>query len=233
MNERGALFPPSGSPDAAQSRGRSGMAESLQQALRSLGAGSGGAGGLTPDALTDIMRRAGLGNSGQMADIARIIGVNPDGTSAASIPQELVFALHDVECALPAETVQGVERLSDITPVPNTVPWVLGIVHLRGSIISVVDLRGFFGMPTQPLTQRSRLLVVSKREMTIGVVVDAVTEMRTLNDQGEGAYTVPTPDWVAPYAQHALNIAGRTIIVLDAERLLFAEKMHHYRADFA
>ncbi len=229
MNERGE---PSQSYESseAQSRGRSSMAESLQQALRNLG---GGAAQLMPEALTDIMRRAGFSGASQVADIARIIGVNADGTSVATIPQELVFALHDVECALPAETVQGVERITDVTPVPNTVPWVQGVVHLRGSIVSVVDLRGFFGMPTQPLTQRSRLLVTTKREMTIGLVVDAVTEMRTLNDQTEGVRTVPTPEWVAPYSQYTLNLAGRTIIVLDVERLLFAEKMQRYRADFA
>ena len=230
MNERGESFQSYESPDATQNRGRLGMAESLQQALRSLG---GGAAQLMPEALTDIMRRVGLSGAGQVADIARIMGVNADGTAAASIPQELVFALHDVECALPADTVQGVERITDVTPVPNTVPWVQGVVHLRGSIVSVVNLRGFFGMPTQPITQRTRLLVVTKREMTIGLIVDAVTEMRTLDDQTEDVRTVPTPDWVAAYAQRTLNLAGRTIIVLDVERLLFAEKMHHYRADLS
>lgn len=230
MNERGESFQSYESPDASQNRGRLGMAESLQQALRNLG---GGAAQLMPEALTDIMRRVGLSGSGQVADIARIIGVNADGTAVASIPQELVFALHDVECALPAETVQGVERITDVTPVPNTVPWIQGVVHLRGAIVSVVDLRGFFGMPTQPITQRTRLLVVTKREMTIGLMVDAVTEMRTLDDQTEGAHTAPTPDWIAPYAQRTLNLAGRTIIILDVERLLFSEKMHHYRADLS
>lgn len=233
MNERGGPFQSFESPDAAPSRDRSNMAASLQQALRNLGDGRGGAGQLSPEALTDIMRRAGLSGTSQAADIARIMGVSADGGAVASIPQELIFALHDVECTLPAETVQGVERITDITPVPNTVPWVQGVIHLRGSIISVVDLRGFFGMPTQPVTQRSRLLVVSKREMTIGMIVDAVTEMRTLDDQTEGAQRVPTPEWAAPYAQHTVQLAGRTIIVLDVERLLFAEKMHCYRADLA
>ncbi|MGZ3602444.1 MAG: chemotaxis protein CheW [Ktedonobacterales bacterium] len=233
MNERGGPFQSFESPDTAQGPGRSAMTDSLQQALRSLGGDRGSAAPLSPEALTDIMRRAGLSGASQVADIARIIGMNADGASVASIPQELIFALQDVECTLPAETVQGVERITDVTPVPNTVPWVQGVIHLRGAIISVVDLRGFFGMPTQPLTPRSRLLVVSKREMTIGLMVDAVTEMRTLDDQTEGAQGVPTPEWATPYAQHTIHLDGRTIIVLDVERLLFAEKMHRYRADLA
>ena len=47
-------------------------------------------------------------------------------------PQHIVFLLGDIACALPAATVQGVERLGDIASVPNTVPWVLGIVHSIG-----------------------------------------------------------------------------------------------------
>jgi purine-binding chemotaxis protein CheW len=148
------------------------------------------------------------------------------------VPQQIVFALHDAECALPAEAVQGVERLTDVTPVPNTISWVLGVVQLRGSIFSVVDLRGFLGLPSAPLTPRSRLLLVTAREMAIGLLVDGVTEMRSLDDAATPTYDFPPPAWAAPYADRAVSVEGRTVIVLDPERLLYADKMHRYRADF-
>ena len=71
-----------------------------------------------------------------------------------------------------------VERLGDVTPVPNTVDWVVGVVQLRGSIISVVDLAAFLGLGRTVPTARTRLLVIAQRGMTIGLVVDAVLEMR-------------------------------------------------------
>jgi purine-binding chemotaxis protein CheW len=210
------------------------MAESLQQAIRSLGGEGAGAGGLTPEMLTELAQRAGLSSPSQVADLARMVGLNSDALEHAGVPQHIVFMLGDVECALPAETVQGVERVSDVAPVPNTVSWVLGIVHLRGTILSVVDLRGFFGIPTQPMTSRTRMLVVSKRDMTIGMVVDGVTEMRPLGaDQVGRAPQAPMPAWAEPYAVKAINIEGRGIVVLDPERLLYADKMHRYRADFS
>lgn len=238
MNDPRGPRPYNSSPDTPTNRSRAGMAETLQQALRSLGsdrAGLGGSGTLTPDQLIELARRAGLNSPQQIAELSQMIGITADANAdAANMPQHVLFALADVECALPTEAVQGVERISEITPVPNTVPWVLGIVHLHGAILSAVDLRGFFGMPGQPLTQRSRLLVVTKREMTIGLVVDGVTEMRSLeNELQQAASSITPPGWVAPYAQQVINVEGRAVIALDPERILYADKMHRYRSEFA
>jgi purine-binding chemotaxis protein CheW len=237
MTDRGSPFRNGSSTEDTPGQQRQGAAETLQEALRSLGSsqpGSASPGALTPDAILDLARRAGLTNSGQVADLSRIIGAGSaaSGVDFAGVPQHIVFALEDLECALPAEAVQGVERITDITLVPNMVAWVLGVIHVRGAILSVVDLRGFFGLPTQSVTSRSRLLVVTKGDMTIGVVVDAVTEMRPLDGPAVATSSVPTPEWAVPYAQRTISLEGRTVVLLDPERLLRAEKMHRYRADF-
>lgn len=236
MNDSNA-FPPSGDElDAQQSRPRPGMMDRLQQALRSLGgdrAKLAAGGSLSPDALAELAQRAGLNTPEQVADLTRMMGgAMSGGVSDPAVPQHIVFALGEVECALPAGSVQGVERISDLALVPNTVSWVLGVVHLRGAIVSVVDLCGFFGLPTRPLTPRSRLLVVTRDDMTIGCMVDAVTEMRPLDEELARGQSSPMPAWAQPYARAALTIDGRLVIALDPERLLRADKMHRYRADF-
>jgi purine-binding chemotaxis protein CheW len=209
-------------------RQRASMAETLQQALRSIGTSGGtGGSGLTPEALQELARRAGIPASSQV-ELARMIGAVPssDGSSG---PQQVIFALHDLEFTLPPEAVQSVERVTDISAVPNTAPWVLGIVHLRGSIVSVVDLRAFFGLPAQPFTQRSRLLLTSARDMVVGLMVDAITEMRSFEDQS--IQTTAVPEWAQPYARQGIVVEGRGVIVLDPERLLLSEKMQRYRAE--
>jgi purine-binding chemotaxis protein CheW len=234
MNDPSA--PQSSDQPSPADRPRAGIAETLRHALRSLSGdrSSAPSGGLSPEALTELAQRAGLNSPGQVAELARMMGMEPGTVIGDGTPQHIVFLLGDIECALPAATVQGVERLGDVTPVPNTVPWVLGIVHLRGSIISVVDLRGYFDLPPQPLNARSRLLVVAKREMTIGLVVDAVTEMRALDSEHvEQAQAAATPAWARDYALQTINLEGRSVVLLDPERLLFADKMHRYRADLA
>ncbi|MFI5273504.1 MAG: chemotaxis protein CheW [Ktedonobacterales bacterium] len=229
-DSRYPTYPPNSRDDDERVR-RATTTDMLQRALQSLQGGTGGA--LTPEQLSDIAQRAGLTQPGQLADLSRLLGANTPGGGAelTGEAQHIVFALHDIECALPAETVQGVERLADVTPVPNTVPWVIGVVHVRGAIHSVVDLRGFFGLPPTSLTQRSRLLLVTVREMTIGLVVDAVTEMRALTGDGAPAYGGATPDWALPYVERTTTLEGRSVLLLDPEKLLFAEKLHRYRAD--
>src|SRR2546430_12754411 len=91
--------------------------------------------------------------------------------------QFLVFSLLECELAIKAENIDGVERLADVTPVPNVASWVSGVINLRGSIASVVDLRMFLDMEPLPYNPRTRLLSVQYNEMVICLVVDGVSEM--------------------------------------------------------
>ena len=202
------------------------MNEMLQQALQALRASGAGASAMTPDALVELARRAGIPNPEQLNDLSRMIGVDSAGER---IPQLIIFLLNNVECALPADAVRGgVERITEVTPVPNTAPWVLGVVQVWGAIVSVVDLRAFLGQPSQPLTARSRLLVVTLKDMTIGFVVDTVTEMRPVGP-ATATDDPNIPPWLQPYAEGVLHIEDRAIVMLDPERLLFSEPMHRYR----
>jgi purine-binding chemotaxis protein CheW len=202
------------------------MNEMLQQALQALRTSGGGASSLTPEDLVEMARRAGIPNPEQLNDLSRMIGVDTVGERA---PQLIIFLIGDIECALPADAVRGgVERISEVTAVPNTAPWVLGVVQVWGAIVSVVDLRAFLGQQSQSLNARSRLLVVTLKDMTIGFVVDAVTEMRPVGP--ETATDDPNiPSWLQPYSEGVLRIEDRVIVLLDPERLLFSEPVHHYR----
>jgi purine-binding chemotaxis protein CheW len=201
------------------------MNEMLQQALQALRASGGGNSAMTPDALVELARRAGIPNPEQLNDLTRMIGANQ---ATEREPQLILFLVNNVECALPADAVQGIERITEITPVPNTAPWVLGVVQVWGSIISVVDLRVFFGMQPEQRTARNRLLVLTQKDMTIGFLVDFVTEMRPVGNIT--ATSDPNiPSWIQPYAEGAFRLDDRSVVLLDSERLLFSETVHHYR----
>lgn len=201
------------------------MNEMLQQALQALRTSGTGNSAMTPDALVELARRAGVPNPEQLNDLTRMIGVDP---AAERVPQLILFLLGTVECALPADAVQGIERITEITPIPNTAPWVLGVVQVWGSIVSVVDLRAFFGLTPEPLSTRNRLLVLTMKDMTIGFLVDFVTEMRPTDNTV--AMDDPTiPQWLQPFAEGSFHLEDRTVVMLDPERLLFSEAIHHYR----
>jgi purine-binding chemotaxis protein CheW len=147
--------------------------------------------------------------------------------------QYLVFSLREQEFAVKAELVQGVERLLDLTPVPNVAPWVKGVINLRGSITSVVDLRMFLDLEQLPYSSRTRLLTLQYNEMVICLVVDSVSEMHpipasTINNGGRQA-TIPS--WVLSYTTGSASLGSRMVVMLDVSRLLFSEKMQHYQIE--
>jgi purine-binding chemotaxis protein CheW len=144
--------------------------------------------------------------------------------------QYLVFSLVECEIALKAEHIEGVERLADVTPVPNVAQWISGVINLRGSIASVVDLRAFLGMERLPYNPRTRLLSVKYNDMVICLVVDSVSEMvpippSTINTNTRQA---SIPQWLASYAFGSALVGSRYIILLDTARLLFSDKIQHY-----
>ena len=144
--------------------------------------------------------------------------------------QYLVFSLLGRELALKAEHIQGVERLADVTPVPNVALWISGVINLRGSIASVVDLRAFLDLERLPFNPRTRLLSVQYNEMVICLVVDSVSEMIPIppNTINENLRQANIPRWLAPYVSGSALVGTRIITLLDAARLLFSDKMQHY-----
>jgi purine-binding chemotaxis protein CheW len=154
----------------------------------------------------------------------------------AALPGEqyLVFSLVEREFAVKAKYIQGVERLADVTPVPNVVSWINGVINLRGSIASVVDLRAFLGLEKLPYNPLTRVLSVQYNDMVICLVVDSVSEMLPIPENAitiAGARQASVPAWAMPFISGSALLGKRAIVVLDVARLLFAEKMQQYAAE--
>jgi purine-binding chemotaxis protein CheW len=165
-----------------------------------------------------------VGNLVMPKDLSAISG------DAAVGDQYLVFTLFEHEFALQAEHIQGVERMADVTPVPNVASWISGVINLRGSIASVVDLRTFLGLARLPYNPRTRLLSVDCNDMVICLVVDSVSDMVPISQSAiiSSSRQVAVPHWIAPFASGSVLLGKRAIVLLDAARLLFSDKMQHY-----
>ena len=158
------------------------------------------------------------------------VGANATAASVVGAEQYLIFTLLEQEFALSAETIQGVERLSDVTMVPHVASWISGVINLRGSICSVVDLRAFLDMERLPYNPRTRLLSVKYNEMSVCLVVDSVSEMVPIQPHTVDSSMRGIPQWIALYSSGVVIVGKRRVILLDASRLLFSDKMHHYSA---
>jgi purine-binding chemotaxis protein CheW len=98
----------------------------------------------------------------------------------ASVMKEMkvvVFQLKDKEYAVGVDVVESIEKLISITKVPNTPPYIKGVINLRGVVTPIVDLRERLGMEVQALDDRARIIIVSLEEFEVGLIVDAANDV--------------------------------------------------------
>ncbi|MGC2521005.1 MAG: chemotaxis protein CheW [Burkholderiales bacterium] len=132
------------------------------------------------------------------------------------------FVLAFENYAIETRYVREVEPLDNLTPLPCTPAFVLGIVNIRGEILSVIDLRKFFELPEKGLTDLNKVIVLESGNMLFGILADAVA----------GVHRVPIAD-IQPSLPTLTGVreaylkgvtSGRTVI-LDAEKLLADESV--------
>jgi purine-binding chemotaxis protein CheW len=78
--------------------------------------------------------------------------------------------------------VHEIIKIPDITPLPNSKPYLLGVINLRGKIVPVICLRMRFGLHPVPYTKASRIVVVNHQDEIVGIVVDFVNQVTTFTE---------------------------------------------------
>jgi purine-binding chemotaxis protein CheW len=94
--------------------------------------------------------------------------------------QVVVFRLEHTSYAVDIAAVSEIVRPQVLTEVPHPPPCVLGVINLRGSIIPVIDLRQRCGLPSVEQTRDTRIVVVQSEGRSVGLQVDAVSEVIVL-----------------------------------------------------
>jgi chemotaxis signal transduction protein len=110
--------------------------------------------------------------------------------------------------------------IEHVTPVPNAIPVVEGVVHARGRVIPVLNLRVRFGFQKIPFDLRARLVVINLGGRAVGLVVDTAREFVLIPD---ASIEVP-PEGITKLSGKYLNgiatIKGRLILILNIEQVI-------------
>lgn len=133
--------------------------------------------------------------------------------------QLVTFRLANEEYGLPITKVREINRLVQVTKLPQTPSFMEGIINLRGRIIPVIDLRKRFEMTIAAHNDDTRIIIVEISKQIVGVIVDAVTEVVRLKT----ASIEPTPASInvdSQYIEGVGKIDDRLIILLDIDRVL-------------
>lgn len=133
--------------------------------------------------------------------------------------QLVTFKLGDEEYAIDILKVQEVNRMVDITAVPNSIDYLEGVINLRGRVIPVINLRKKFGLSLKNLDTQSRIMVVDVGT-TVGLIVDSVSEVLRISPD-----TVEPPPSMAggidsDYIRGIGKLHDRLLILLDIDKLL-------------
>lgn len=112
--------------------------------------------------------------------------------------------------------------LKKLTRLPGTPPFVLGIVNVRGQIVSVVDLRRFFGLPEMEITENSKIVRLRHAEMEFAILADEITDVCSIATE---EIRPPLPTLTGIRAEYLRGVTNERLAVLDAEKILSDRKM--------
>ena len=122
-----------------------------------------------------------------MSTVAGPVRRGEPAGKVAAMGKYLAFALADEEYCAPVLKVREIIQMLDVTTVPHAARYVRGVINLRGKVIPVIDLRTRLGLPVQPDTVRTCIVVVEVATGTTtslsGVVVDAVSDVLSIPEQ--------------------------------------------------
>jgi purine-binding chemotaxis protein CheW len=96
--------------------------------------------------------------------------------------QYIQFGIQNERYAIRIQDIHEIIKIQDITQIPNVMPYVKGVINLRGKIVPIISLRHLFQLHEKENTKVTRIIVVHHQEDTIGIIVDHVNKVATFSD---------------------------------------------------
>ena len=141
------------------------------------------------------------------------------------VSEWVTFYLAEEKYGINVMLVREVLKHTEIAPVPGAPHYVLGIINLRGNVVTVVDTRTRFGLPGKDEDELTRIVIIEMGEHVIGMMVDSVAEVVTLRESEiEFAPNVGNDD-SAKYIQGVCNTGDELLILVALDKLFTDEEL--------
>ena len=151
---------------------------------------------------------------------AKNVAVNKDD----EVLQWVTFRLDNETYGINVMQVQEVLRYTEIAPVPGAPHYVLGIINLRGNVVTVIDTRSRFGLASSDVDDSTRIVIIEAEKQVIGILVDSVAEVVYLRgSEIDSAPNVGTEE-SAKFIQGVSNRENELLILVDLDKLLSDEE---------
>lgn len=139
---------------------------------------------------------------------------------SSELLQLVSFKIGNEEFGVDILNVHEINKMTQITKVPNAPEFVEGVINLRGRVIPIIDLRTRLGMEKKEQDKDTRIIVVEINKRTVGFIVDAVREVLRIPT----SITEAPPDLVTGVNSEFIKSVGkledRLLILIDLEKVL-------------
>lgn len=146
----------------------------------------------------------------------------PPQRAAAPSLELLEFRLARESYAIETRHVREVYPLKNLTPLPCTPPFVLGIVNVRGRITPVIDIKKFFDLPDPGLTDLHRVILVHCGDVELGLLADVIVGVRTV---AQDSLQASLPTLTGIRADYLKGVTVDRLVVLALDRILTDPKI--------
>lgn len=138
--------------------------------------------------------------------------------------QWVTFQLEEETYGINVMQVREVLRYTEIAPVPGAPDYVLGIINLRGNVVTVIDTRARFGLVQGEVTDNTRIIVIESERQVIGILVDSVAEVVYLKTSEIDTTPSVGTEESSKFIQGVSNRDGKLLILVDLNKLLTDEE---------
>lgn len=121
--------------------------------------------------------------------------------------------------AIPLSSARQVRRLAEVTPVPGTNHYIIGVINHKSAIYPLIDIHGLLNLEPQPLTRSSRFLIVNPKEEPFAILVDAMAEVKVLEErvlENQETINLKTPGLISK----RILVEGRNVGLINLEVVL-------------
>ncbi|MEH6348344.1 MAG: chemotaxis protein CheW [Bermanella sp.] len=138
--------------------------------------------------------------------------------------QWVTFRLDNETYGINVMQVQEVLRYSEIAPVPGAPPYVLGIINLRGNVVTVIDTRLRFGLAQTETSDQTRIVIIETGNQVVGIMVDAVAEVVYLRQSEIETTPNVGNEETAKFIQGVCHKNEELLILVDLEKMMSDEE---------
>ncbi|MGI6703203.1 MAG: chemotaxis protein CheW [Clostridia bacterium] len=136
------------------------------------------------------------------------------------VNQYVVFEIEGREFAVDIDSVKTIEKVTEITRVPGTQDFVMGVINLRGEVIPVINTRKRMELEDRGFDSESRIIIINAGDGEVGITADSATEVLSIDRELVDA----DPEFFGggndSYIKGIARLGERIIVILNLERLL-------------